>query len=88
MRGLSPECVDVGVKVHPPLHTYQEHCGLLASEQVPHPRRLVPAASGQQLPVRAEGDAVDPVGVALWGGGRGILEIVHRPERPHSVGCL
>ncbi len=41
---------------------------LLLSDGVPHPHRVVVAAAGQQLPVRAERDAAHAVGVAAQRG--------------------
>ena len=39
--------------------------------QIPHPRRVVPAASGQPLSVQAEGNAVDTTDASLRGERRG-----------------
>ena len=44
----------------------QRH-GVLPPDQLPHPRRVVTAASGQLPPVGAEGNAHDPVSVPLCG---------------------
>ena len=71
MPGLLPKmcgawCEGSQFTLLPPPHDGLEHRGLHARGQVPHPHGIVPAAaSGQQLPIRAEGDTEDSARVSL-----------------------